>query len=130
MLMQSVFILRRMKAFFVSYVTTTTKKEGVAVNDATKKAVRDCLALGMSPESIRLNCFVQHRVSLDVGEIKKLQEELEQEGPTMPDYLKQHLEGIDATMFSGCDFQEPENRAALRIYIAGWEREMAKIEEA
>ena len=46
----------------------------------------------------------------------------------MPDYLKKYLEGIDACMFSGCDFHEPENRATLREYMASWEQEMASIE--
>lgn len=48
----------------------------------------------------------------------------------MPDYLKDYLEGIDATMFTGDAFQEPENRAALREYMGRWVREMTSIEES
>ena len=47
----------------------------------------------------------------------------------MPDYLKEYLEGIDATMFSGDAFHDPQNRAALREYMGRWTREMASIEK-
>ena len=48
----------------------------------------------------------------------------------MDDYLAEYLEGIDACVFSGCNFDEPENRVILRDYMARWEREMVRTEAA
>lgn len=45
------------------------------------------------------------------------------------DYLDKAANEIDAAMFSGDDFFDAANRAALREWIARWERKLTVCEE-
>ena len=44
------------------------------------------------------------------------------------DYLTKACDNIDAAMFSGDDFAEPDNRKRLRFYMARWERRLAQYD--
>lgn len=47
----------------------------------------------------------------------------------MRDYIEAACEEIDAAMFSGDAFHDPEHRKVLKEYMGRWEREMASFQE-
>jgi ADP-dependent phosphofructokinase/glucokinase len=47
----------------------------------------------------------------------------------MRDYIEDACDNIDAAMFSGDAFLDPEHRKELRDYMARWERKMKEWEE-
>ena len=51
----------------------------------------------------------------------------------MPEFTCRHaaksVDELDAGLFTGDAFADPENRAALRAYMARWERRLVEWEE-
>lgn len=47
----------------------------------------------------------------------------------MRDYNERACEELDAALFSGDDFENPESLKELEAYIARWQREISKIKK-
>ena len=45
---------------------------------------------------------------------------------SLPYDLDEHLDNVDAAMFSGDAFMDRENIAELEVYIGRWQREIAR----
>ena len=45
---------------------------------------------------------------------------------SLPYDLDEHLDNVDAAMFSGDTFMDRENIAELEVYIGRWQREIAR----